>query len=293
MLVRAASSVASATTPGGGTTSPLLQSAAIFAAANGLGFGISAATGSHIHLDLIGTGVFSLAALATMGAGEVRQVVSAGAVTLWATKLASFLFYRALQTKHDGRLTDVLSTNSGAFGFWFISFAWGWVVSLPHVIAAGVPVAGRPRFGSSPLDFVGLALYAVGLAVESSADYQKWAFKADPGNRGKFCDVGVWQISQHPNWFGNFCLWLGIWTLNVPTLVASAPAGAGWLRRAARLVGGAMSPLFLLGLFYAQATDTIAHTAELAEKRYGHDARFREYVRTTPLVVPSLERARP
>ena len=287
MLVRAATTAASAVPGGGSVVSSLLKSTAIFGAANGLGFGISAATGSHLHLDLIGTGVFAVAAMSMAGGGDVRQRVSAGAIAIWATKLSSFLFYRALQTRHDGRLTDVLSTNSGAFGFWFISFAWGFVVSLPHAIAAGVPVAGRPTFGRMT-DILGLALYAVGLTVESAADYQKWTFKADPANRGKFCDAGVWKISQHPNWFGNFCLWLGIWSLNAPTLVASSPPGIGWAGRICRLVGGALSPLFLFGLFYAQATDTIAHTAKLAEQRYGADPNFARYAESTPLVVPSL-----
>ena len=119
----------------------------------------------------------------------------------------------------DGRLDNQLSTTYGAYQFWAISFVWGFVVSLPHVLAAGVPLVGRPKFGS-PTDYLGLGLFALGLAIETAADLQKWYFKQDASNRGKFCDVGVWQISQHPNWFGNIVLWSGITLLNVQTLLA-------------------------------------------------------------------------
>ena len=43
---------------------PLRTSAAVFGAINGLGFVYSAATGSHYHLDLLGTGAFTVAAMA-------------------------------------------------------------------------------------------------------------------------------------------------------------------------------------------------------------------------------------
>jgi len=162
------------------------------------------------------------------------------------------------------------------------------VVSLPHVIGVDVPAASRPPFGG-PLDWLGLSLFGVGLALETAADLQKWQFKQDPANRGLFCDVGVWQLSQHPNWVGNATLWLGIAILNTPTLLSGDD---GTLRTVARLVGAAASPLFLAALFYAQATDVIAPTAALAEKRYGADPRFRAYVESTPLLVPNLESVR-
>ena len=199
------------------STGPLATSAIIFGAANALGFGISVATGSHYHLDLIGTGIFSGVAIALCGtAGAVQQNVSAACMGLWATKLAGFLFYRALLTHTDARLNEVLSTNTGAFGFWFISFAWGWIVSLPHTLAAGVSLNMRPSF--SWLDGLGIGLFAVGLLMETIADWQKWQFKKDPANRSKFCDVGAWRVSQHPNWFGNFLLWSGICVLNMSNL---------------------------------------------------------------------------
>jgi steroid 5-alpha reductase family enzyme len=195
--------------------SPLVLSAAVFGGANALGFGISVATGWHYHLDLIGTGAFTAAALVTAGT-ESRQRLSAGLIGLWSAKLAAFLFYRVLQTHHDARLDQTLSTTKGAAGFWGSSFIWGFVCSLPHTAAAGVPLSARPPLGRA-LNVISVAAIVTGLGVETLADAQKWRFKAEPTNHGRFCDTGVWQISQHPNWFGNWLFWTGVLALNAPT----------------------------------------------------------------------------
>ena len=60
------------------------------------------------------------------------------------------------------------------------------------------------------------------------------------------------------------------------------------LRRFGRLAFAAMSPLFLLALFSAQATDTIASTAALAEAKHGEDPRYQQYVKTVPLLLPTF-----
>jgi len=268
--------------------SPLTSSAAIIGGANAMGFGFSLATGSHYHLDLIGTGIFAVVALALRGPGELRQRLSAYAVAAWATKLAGFLFFRVFSTKHDARLDDVLSTTSGAFGFWFISFVWGWVVSLPHTVAAGVPVAARPRVGMWGT-VASLSIFGAGFILETLADVQKYMFKQNPANRGRFCDVGVWQISQHPNYFGNLLVWTGILALNTPTLLATVgkPGLPALLKRCARFLCGSASPIFMIVLFYAQATGALSKTVELANAKYGADPNYQAYVRSTPLIVPS------
>ena len=275
-------------------SSPLATSAAAFGAANALGFGISAATGWHYHLDLLGTGVFAVAALATKGVTRA-QGLSAGAVALWAGKLASFLFYRALINKNDGRLDETLSTTSGQVGFWTISFLWGYLVSLPHTLAATVPIAERPAFGA--IHIGGLILFALGLAVESAADWQKWTFKLDKGNAGKFCNVGVWRLSQHPNWLGNLILWTGIFILNAPTLLAIGPAARigklvvpAWLGAGCRLALGAVSPLFLFALFNGQATGVppLNKGFEMTLARFGSDPAWQAYDAKTPKLLPTI-----
>lgn len=281
--------------------SPVATSAAVFGAANALGLGISAIfNGCHLHLDLIGTGAFAVAAWALRGT-TVAQQASAGAVAAWAVKLASFLFFRACITKKDLRLDETLSTFSGQFGFWFISFLWGWLVSLPHTLATGVPIGERPPFGR--VHVAGLTMFALGLLLETAADLSKWFFKASSANAGKFCDVGVWNLCQHPNWFGNLLIWTGILILNSPTLLSGIGAGTG----SVRILGGrlaipatvgalcrfglaAVSPAFLFMLFSGQANGVppLNKGFDMMMAKHGSSKAFQEYDAVTPRLIPTL-----
>lgn len=240
-------------------------SAKVFGLCNLAGFGISVATNSHVHLDLVGTGAFTAAALATRGPG-LRRTVSTAMVSLWSTRLASFLFYRATQTGRDARVESTLSTTWGAAKFWFISFAWGWLTMLPHTLGRAAALG--------PGAAAAVALYGLGLVVETRSDLEKYFFKQDPANKGKFCDTGLWALSQHPNYFGNLALWSGIWALNAPTLGPAA------------LVFSTLSPLFVATLLYGQASGSITNAKQVADDKYGANPKYQAYTRDTPLIFP-------
>jgi len=84
----------------------------------------------------------------------------------------------------------------------------------------------------SGLALFGLGLWAIGIAFEWLGDWQIARFKADPENKGKVMDRGLWRYTRHPNYFGDACVWWGIWTV---------AASAGWWVAAVTVVG----PLFL------------------------------------------------
>eukprot|EP00929_Paragymnodinium_shiwhaense_P102453 TRINITY_DN65648_c0_g1_i1.p1 TRINITY_DN65648_c0_g1~~TRINITY_DN65648_c0_g1_i1.p1 ORF type:complete len:356 (-),score=27.57 TRINITY_DN65648_c0_g1_i1:220-1287(-) len=274
--------------PGVAMAGPVGTSAGVLGAFNALGFLISLATGSHLHLDLIGTGAFVFAALLSRGTGLASRV-STAAVVLWGTRLAAFLFYRALQVQHDARLEVLLETASGAFTFWLISFVWGFVCLLPHALGAAPTVAQQPsKIGA--IGLTGLLLFAWGLGWEVVADWQKYWFAQDPANQGHFCNVGLWALSQHPNYFGNLCLWTGIVLLNLPAIASFQPiAGSstkGLIVRCTRIAAGFLCPLFLALLFSGQASGSVGTARDLAMKKYGGDPSFLSYIRDVPLIFP-------
>ena len=282
-----------------GNTNPLLKAWSMYLAADGVGALISLVTGSHVHLDLIGSGAFALAAIPYLTSSLQHVQWSAYAVTLWGTKLALFLFLRATQVGHDQRLTDTLSTSSGTFGFWLFTLLWQVMVSLPLYLGA---LSTKPIVagGGDALWLKGGALlYVLGLVVETLADGQKYMFKQS--HPGQFCNVGLWSISQHPNFLGNLILWSGILMMNVPHLIdmqvpttsAAASSITDLLRQLwsyKRLALACVSPLFLWSLFHAQAQGTLTPTLELAKAKYGNDPAYAQYIQQVPLIIPKLFR---
>jgi steroid 5-alpha reductase family enzyme len=90
-----------------------------------------------------------------------------------------------------------------------------WVISLPVQAAIVSPTPA----GLGPLDALGLFLFAVGFFFESVGDLQLARFKADPLNRDKVMDRGLWAWTRHPNYFGDAIVWWGLFTLALSTPV--------------------------------------------------------------------------
>lgn len=281
---------------------PFWQANLIFVGANVIGFIISIISGgSHVHLDLIGTGAFAVAATIptiTTPTTIPRIQLSSACVTIWGIKLASFLFFRALNVKHDKRLESLLSTTSGTLSFWLISLVWGILCALPHTL--GTSSSYNVPVSSSPCGNIGITLFIIGLVIETLADLQKWFFKQS--NPGKFCNIGLWSISQHPNFFGNLLLWFGIFLLNAPALIEPITAAASStttdtsllssigqsLWRYRRLALALISPLFLWNLFSSQAKGELSSTLEMSKKKYGNDPAYKSYIKDVPLIIPNI-----
>jgi steroid 5-alpha reductase family enzyme len=92
-----------------------------------------------------------------------------------------------------------------------------WIVSLPLQVAA---LRATPNL-LGWLDALGISLWAVGIFFETVGDWQLARFRSDPANRGRVFDGGLWRYTRHPNYFGDFCVWWGLY------VVASA-GGAAW-----------------------------------------------------------------
>jgi len=119
--------------------------------------------------------------------------------------------------------------------------------------------------------FVGLAVWAVGFAIEVVSDRQKRAFRQDPANSGRFISTGLWARSRHPNYFGEIVIWLGIALIAPPSL-------SGW--QSVTLI----SPLFVFLL--TTRVSGIPPLESRAEKRWGNDPDYRAYKARTPVLFP-------
>lgn len=177
---------------------------------------IGSRIGRHNVVDVTwGAGFVLIAAVAAaVGTGELwRRLVLAAVVALWGLRLASHMFQRSRGKGEDPRYEEMLSKASGnrtlyALRKIYLTQALAlWFVSLP------IQVSSVAHGSVVVVALVGIVLWAVGLTFEATGDAQLKAFKADPSNKGKIMDRGLWSWTRHPNYFGDACVWWGIYLI--------------------------------------------------------------------------------
>eukprot|EP00953_Heterococcus_sp_UTEX-ZZ885_P029955 15857-Heterococcus_DN1.PRE.1 len=175
--------------------------------------------------DFAGTTNFVVLAIVTLvlwGTYHARQIVVAVFVIIWGLRLASYLLFRICITGTDERFDDKRDDFLKFLGFWIFQMVWVWLVSLPVTFLATTTV--DPEFGTAA-DIAGIIMFIIGLVCEAVADQQKFSFKQNSANRGKWCDVGIWKYSRHPNYFGEILLWFGLFTIASSVFQPASDAG--------------------------------------------------------------------
>jgi steroid 5-alpha reductase family enzyme len=147
-----------------------------------------------------------------------RKLLLAALVTIWGVRLAGYLARRNLGHGEDFRYVHMRSKHSN-FTTWSLYGVFGlqgvlaWVVSLPVQIAMQDSSPGSLGW----LAIVGAAVWVIGLFFEAVGDWQLTRFKADPANKGQVMDKGLWRYTRHPNYFGDFCVWWGLFLIAAET----------------------------------------------------------------------------
>lgn len=136
-------------------------------------------------------------------------------VSVWAIRLTSHLVKRNWGHGEDPRYTKLRSWVKSDRAFIWLSLRQVfllqalvmWLVSLP--VQVGM-LGGR---GIGWLAAAGSLLWLLGFVFETVADWQLKRFRADPSRRGTVLDTGLWRYSRHPNYFGELCVWWGLFLL--------------------------------------------------------------------------------
>jgi steroid 5-alpha reductase family enzyme len=179
-----------------------------------------------------GTGaVAAAAALSPTLPPALRQVIVAGMVGSWSLRLGGHMLRRVASSPEDRRYAALRADWGLRFQRRMFSFLLSQAVA-GAVLAVAVDVAAHnPAPFGRLQDYAGLALFLIALAGESVADNQLVRFRADPANRGRIADHGLWGWSRHPNYFFEWLAWLAYAPL------AIAPGYAlGWASLAAAAV---------------------------------------------------------
>lgn len=126
-------------------------------------------------------------------------------VVIWGLRLGLFLLLRILQWGEDRRFDEMRGNLVKLAVFWVFQAVWVWTVSLPVMIVN----ASDRNPSIQAVDIIGWIMWTIGFLIEATADQEKLSFKNSPENRGKWCNVGLWKYSRHPNYVGEVgsCCW--------------------------------------------------------------------------------------
>jgi steroid 5-alpha reductase family enzyme len=138
--------------------------------------------------------------------------------TIWGLRLGLYLLWRWRKHGPDKRYVTMIAAAKKERGWRYAkaSLLLVFALQLPLQFIVSLPVQlgqmgeNRPL---GPVAWAGAALALFGIAFESVGDFQLVAFKADPANAGKVLQTGLWRYTRHPNYFGDACLWWGLWMI--------------------------------------------------------------------------------
>ncbi len=195
-------------------------------------------------------------------------------VTLWGLRLAAHLYHRNSGKDEDPRYAELAEADGRSFAQVALTR-----VFLPQGIAmflVATPVmVGMNNLGVVGwLGWLGVVVWAVGLFFEAVGDRQLAAYKARPREeRPPVMDQGLWAWTRHPNYFGDACVWWGLWL--------AAGLASGWLPGLLTVLCPVAMTVFLRNVT----------GAKLLERTMSQRPGWDEYAARVPLFFPRPPRS--
>jgi steroid 5-alpha reductase family enzyme len=189
-----------------------------------------------------------------------------GMTAVWGGRLSWHVQARSRGAGEDPRYVELL--GGGGFGVavrkvFVVQGAAVWLVSLPLQAAAVTTLAWTWAV------VLGVVVWAVGLFFEVVGDAQLAAYRSRPRDqRPPVLDTGLWAWTRHPNYFGDACVWWGIWL--------AGAVSAGWLPALVTVAAPALMTHFLRNVT----------GAKLMERTMSQRPGWDEYAARVPLFVP-------
>jgi steroid 5-alpha reductase family enzyme len=206
-------------------------------------------------------------ARAASGTNYERRILVLGLVGIWALRLAGYITWRNWGHPEDARYQAIRARNQPNFEFkslylvFLLQALLAWLISLPLL---GALLSSTSLNG---FDAAGAVLWLTGFIFEAGGDWQLTRFKANPANKGGVMDRGFWRYTRHPNYFGDFCVWWGLYLIAVG-------AGAWW---------SVAGPL-IMSLLLMRVSGVTLLEKDIGQRR----PKYADYIRRTNAFFPGM-----
>lgn len=249
------------------------------------GFAAAFALQTEVFYDVLGgVNYMALAAYSAWSAStpqhqwseDFRKVTTTVLFAVSRGWLLLFLAWRAHERGGDSRFDGVKDKFFKFMTFWLVQGMWVLLISMPVLfINASSAVIEMTIF-----DWLVLIGFAYGVIVEVVADVQK-ALWVKSGRPGGFCQVGLWSLSRHPNYFGEIFQWWCAWALAYSS--ASSAADKLWW-------ACIVSPLFTMHILLNIKETGICNAEGKNLKRYydKQPEEYRSYRQGTSILIPMI-----
>lgn len=145
-------------------------------------------------------------------------------ITIWAIRLSTRIFLRNYKKPEDFRYKAWRDSWT-----WFKtrSFFQIYMLQGSIILAIASPALFLNGLGSSIaqpsiiLVSIGVCIWIIGFFFEAVGDHQldqfirqlKQSQTNDNTPHRTIMDQGLWSLTRHPNYFGEVCIWWGIWVI--------------------------------------------------------------------------------
>ena len=193
--------------------------------------------------------------------------------TIWGLRLSVYLAWRNHRKPEDYRYQEMREKWREKFPLVSLLTVFCmqgivmWLVSLP--VQYGIAVADYQSKRLS-ITTLGVTIWAVGLFFETIGDWQLSKFRGNRCDRNAVLDTGLWRYTRHPNYFGDFLVWWGLF-------IVSISLGAAWWT----ILGPVIMSVFLL---------RISGVSLLEKNLTANKPGYAEYIQRTNAFFPWLPR---
>lgn len=175
--------------------------------------------GKHSVIDTAWGLLYCAAAIAaflvSIGHGnDLRRFLLLALTLIWGLRLAVHIGRRSIGKGEDPRYEEMLRDRGQVET---VLLVYGLQGLLAFLVSAPILVGMFTARGLTPLAWIGVLIWLLGLFFESVGDAQMERYKADKAagrDVPKVMDRGLWRYTRHPNYFGDACVWVGIFCVS-------------------------------------------------------------------------------
>lgn len=195
-----------------------------------------------------------------------RRLLISALVLIWGSRLAIYIHIRNKGKQEDFRYAKwrkdwgkywVIRSYLQVFltqGFFML------LVAYPLVL-----ISNEHHKSIHFMDILGLIVWVCGFFFEAVGDAQLMSFKKNVANKGKIMNRGLWRYTRHPNYFGEACMWWGIFLLTLQV-------AQGWL--------ALLSPVVMSFLLIRVSG------VPMLERKYQDNPEYQDYINRTSSFFP-------